>query len=76
MLDHVAIYLELDEKAHSITAYAIVSTTAKTGVEMEALALPILVLIGAQIENLLTIKFIPTRIIALLTAILVLFVAT
>ena len=38
LLDHVAIYLELDEKSHSITAYAIVSTTAKTGVEMEALA--------------------------------------
>ncbi len=37
--------------------------------------LPLLVLIGGQIGNLLTIKFIPTRIIALLTACLVLFVA-
>lgn len=38
LLDHVAIYLELEEETHSICAYAIVSTTAKTGVEMEALA--------------------------------------
>jgi len=37
--------------------------------------LPLLVLIGGQIGNLLTIKFIPSRIIALLTAVLVLFVA-
>ena len=38
LLDHVAVYPELDEDSYSITVYAIVSTTAKTGVEMEALA--------------------------------------
>ncbi len=38
LLDHVAVYLELDAANHTIIAYAIVSTTAKTGVEMEALA--------------------------------------
>ncbi len=38
LLDHVAVYPELNEEAHSVTVYAIVSTTAKTGVEMEALA--------------------------------------
>ena len=38
LLDHVAIYLEQNEGKHIITAYAIVATTAKTGVEMEALA--------------------------------------
>lgn len=38
LLDHVAIYLELEAQTHSVAAYAIVSTTAKTGVEMEALA--------------------------------------
>ena len=38
LLDHVAIYLDLDEKTHTIVVYSIVSTTAKTGVEMEALA--------------------------------------
>ncbi len=38
LLDHVAIYLEPDENNHSIIAYSIVATTAKTGVEMEALA--------------------------------------
>ncbi len=37
--------------------------------------LPLLVLIGGQIGNFLTIKFIPAKIVALLTAILVLFVA-
>ncbi len=37
--------------------------------------LPCLVLLGGQLGNLLTIKFIPQRIIALLTACLVLFVA-
>ncbi len=37
--------------------------------------LPCLVLLGGQLGNFLTIKFIPTRIIALLTACLVLFVA-
>ncbi len=37
--------------------------------------LPLLVLAGGQIGNLLTIRFIPTRIVALLTALLVLFVA-
>jgi len=37
--------------------------------------LPVLVIIGGQIGNMLTVKFIPARIIALLTAILVLFVA-
>jgi len=37
--------------------------------------LPLLVLFGGQIGNLLTIKFIPARIVALLTALLVLFVA-
>ncbi len=51
----------------------------KSGLSEEILQywyLPLLVLIGGQIGNLLTIKFIPSRIIALLTAILVLFVAT
>lgn len=38
LLDHVAIYLELEAQTNSVAAYAIVSTTAKTGVEMEALA--------------------------------------
>ncbi|MCJ8323444.1 MAG: bifunctional molybdenum cofactor biosynthesis protein MoaC/MoaB [Rhizobiales bacterium] len=38
LLDHVAIYLELEPSTLSVAAYAIVSTTAKTGVEMEALA--------------------------------------
>ncbi len=38
LLDHIAIYLELDEKNYNIIAYCIVATTAKTGVEMEALA--------------------------------------
>ena len=38
LLDHVAIYLELEPETLSVCAYAIVSTTAKTGVEMEALA--------------------------------------
>ena len=38
LLDHVAIYLELEDETHSVAAYAIVSTTAKTGVEMEALS--------------------------------------
>lgn len=38
LLDHVAVYPELDEDTHSVDVYAIVSTTAKTGVEMEALA--------------------------------------
>jgi molybdenum cofactor biosynthesis protein MoaC len=38
LLDHVAVYLELEEDKHAVLAYAIVSTTAKTGVEMEALA--------------------------------------
>ncbi len=37
-LDHVAVYPELEEETHSVAVYAIVSTTAKTGVEMEALA--------------------------------------
>jgi molybdenum cofactor biosynthesis protein MoaC len=37
-LEHVALYLDPEEKSHSIIAYAVVSTTAKTGVEMEALA--------------------------------------
>lgn len=36
---------------------------------------PIVVLVGGQMGNLLTIKFIPTRIIALITALLILFVA-
>lgn len=38
LLDHVAVYPELEEKTHSVVIYAIVSTTSKTGVEMEALA--------------------------------------
>ena len=38
LLDHVAVYPELEEETHSVAVYAIVSTTAKTGVEMEALA--------------------------------------
>ena len=37
--------------------------------------LPIIVLVGGQIGNVLTIKFIPTRIIVLMTALLILFVA-
>ena len=38
LLDHVAVYLEPEAQTSSVAAYAIVSTTAKTGVEMEALA--------------------------------------
>lgn len=38
--------------------------------------LPIVVLLGGQLGNLLTIKFMPARIVALLTSLLVLFVAT
>ena len=38
LLDHVAVYPELDAQSHTITIYATVATTAKTGVEMEALA--------------------------------------
>ena len=37
-LDHIAVYLELEEKSTSIAAYCLVATYAKTGVEMEALA--------------------------------------
>ena len=37
--------------------------------------LPVLVLVGGQFGNLLTIKFIPAHIVALMTAVLVLFVA-
>jgi uncharacterized membrane protein YfcA len=37
--------------------------------------LPVVVLVGGQIGNLLTIKFMPARIVALLTSLLVLFVA-
>ncbi len=38
MLDHVAVHLELEEETTSVAAYCVVATTAKTGVEMEALA--------------------------------------
>ncbi len=38
LLDHVAVYPELEEETHSVVVYAVVSTTSKTGVEMEALA--------------------------------------
>lgn len=38
LLDHVVVYPELEEKTHSVAVYAQVATTAKTGVEMEALA--------------------------------------
>jgi cyclic pyranopterin monophosphate synthase len=37
-LEHVALYLELEKKTYSVLAYAVVSATAKTGVEMEAIA--------------------------------------
>ncbi len=37
LLDHVAVYTEIEEQTHSVVTYSIVSTTAKTGVEMEAL---------------------------------------
>ncbi len=37
-LDHVAVYLELEENTASVAAYCLVATYAKTGVEMEALA--------------------------------------
>ncbi|WP_321449315.1 bifunctional molybdenum cofactor biosynthesis protein MoaC/MoaB [uncultured Cohaesibacter sp.] len=38
LLDHVAVFPELDEESQSIIVYASVATTAKTGVEMEAMA--------------------------------------
>lgn len=38
LLDHVAVCPQLEDKTHSVVVYAMVSTTAKTGVEMEALA--------------------------------------
>jgi molybdenum cofactor biosynthesis protein MoaC len=38
LLDHAAVLLELEPKTNSVTAYSSVSLTAKTGVEMEALA--------------------------------------
>nr|WP_319484355.1 bifunctional molybdenum cofactor biosynthesis protein MoaC/MoaB [uncultured Cohaesibacter sp.] len=38
LLDHVAILPELDEAANSVVVYATVATTARTGVEMEAMA--------------------------------------
>lgn len=38
LLDHVAVFPELDAENHRVTVYATVATTAKTGVEMEALA--------------------------------------
>lgn len=38
LLDHVAVYPEPEAETHSVVVYAVVSTTAKTGVEMEALA--------------------------------------
>jgi molybdenum cofactor biosynthesis protein MoaC len=37
-LEHVSLYLELREKSHSVCVYCVASATAKTGVEMEALA--------------------------------------
>lgn len=38
MLDHVAVHMELEPDTDSIAVYCLVVTTAKTGVEMEALA--------------------------------------
>ncbi|MGB1539623.1 MAG: bifunctional molybdenum cofactor biosynthesis protein MoaC/MoaB [Rickettsiales bacterium] len=38
MLDHVAVHLELEPEATAVAVYCMVATTAKTGVEMEALA--------------------------------------
>ncbi|MCC7259485.1 MAG: bifunctional molybdenum cofactor biosynthesis protein MoaC/MoaB [Alphaproteobacteria bacterium] len=38
MLDHVAVHLELEANTASVAVYCVVATTAKTGVEMEALA--------------------------------------
>ena len=38
LLDHAGVKLELEPDTHSVAAYSIVSLTAKTGVEMEALA--------------------------------------
>jgi molybdenum cofactor biosynthesis protein MoaC len=37
-LEHISVLTELDKKNHSIIVYCLVSTFAKTGVEMEALA--------------------------------------
>jgi cyclic pyranopterin phosphate synthase len=37
-LDHVAVHFEMEAATFSVVAYCTVSTTAKTGVEMEALA--------------------------------------
>ncbi|UAT42875.1 bifunctional molybdenum cofactor biosynthesis protein MoaC/MoaB [Anaplasmataceae bacterium AB001_6] len=37
-LEHIAVYPELKESSHSVIVYTIVSTIAKTGVEMEALS--------------------------------------
>lgn len=38
LLDHVAVYPQLDAANRRVTVFATVATTAKTGVEMEALA--------------------------------------
>ncbi len=38
LLDHAGVKLELEPDTHSVAAYSVVSLTAKTGVEMEALA--------------------------------------
>ncbi len=38
LLEHVAVYPHLEDDTHSVAVYASVSTTSKTGVEMEALA--------------------------------------
>ncbi|MEG9884720.1 MAG: bifunctional molybdenum cofactor biosynthesis protein MoaC/MoaB [Hyphomicrobiales bacterium] len=38
LLDHIAVCPQLEDKTHSVVVYAMVSTTAKTGAEMEALA--------------------------------------
>lgn len=38
LLDHVAVYPELEQTTHSVAVYVLVSAVAKTGVEMEALA--------------------------------------
>lgn len=38
LLDHVAVLPQLEQANHSVIVHAVVATTAKTGVEMEALA--------------------------------------
>ncbi len=38
IIDHIKVTTELDEENNTVIAYGLVATTAKTGVEMEAIA--------------------------------------